>query len=122
MENKHSVLVVDDMTDHLKLIAKIIGGAHKTALAKSGEQALRYLEKNRPDLILLDIQMPVMDGYEVLGRIRGNPETGDIPVLFVSSGMVQEISLKCSELNAQGYIKKPFSAEEVLEKIAQYLK
>lgn len=121
MSERNSVLVVDDMTDHLKLIAKIIGGQYKTALAKSGVQALKYLESNTPDLILLDIQMPEMDGYEVLRRIRNNSATSKIPVLFVSSGMTQEISIKCTELNAQGYIKKPFVTEDVLKKIEQYL-
>lgn len=121
MAERHTILVVDDMIDHLKLISKIIGDRYKAALSKSGEQALKFLEKNHPDLILLDIQMPGIDGYEVLRRIRADERLADIPVLFVSSGMTQEISLKCTELNAQGYIKKPFTSDEVLTKVEQFL-
>ena len=81
-KEKH-ILIVDDNTTNLKGAADVLEGHYRVSMAKSGEQALNFLNRVKPDLILLDIIMPQMDGYETLQRIKDNPETMDIPVVFL---------------------------------------
>ncbi|MDR3264903.1 MAG: response regulator, partial [Synergistaceae bacterium] len=73
MENKRKVLIVDDEITSLRVLQSVLKDIYDTAPARSGEQALNYLQRFTPDIILLDIDMPVMNGYEVLGRLKSEP-------------------------------------------------
>ena len=106
MEQK--VLIVDDDKTSLKLASGILADEYRTAVATGGEKALKYLEKNTPDLILLDINMPDMNGFEVMKRIQENPEYSEIPVIFVAADPSPQTEATCLEMGAVDYVSKPF--------------
>ena len=86
LSGKCTVLVVDDTPDNLSLMSDLLRTDYKVKLAPSGERALQIVAgESKPDLILLDIMMPDMDGYEVLRRLQFNPDTEDIPVIFLTA-------------------------------------
>ena len=110
--NKPRILVVDDVSDNIHVIMSILSDSYTIATVTSGEQALGLAKHySLPDLILLDLQMPVMDGYEVLSRLKIRPETCDIPVIFMiaSSDVVDET--KGLNMGAVEYITKPVNPE-----------
>ena len=86
MENKRIILIVDDDVTSLRLLQAVLKDLYETAPARSGEQALTYLEQHTPDVILLDLDMPVMNGYEVLGRLKSDARWKDIPVISTFPG------------------------------------
>lgn len=124
MENtkqlKH-ILMVDDVTTNLKCAAQVLKEYYKLSMAKSGAQALELLEKVKPNLILLDIKMPDMDGYETLECIRGNPETAMIPVIFLTADSERESEIKGLRMGAMDFIRKPFEPEVMLSRIEKIL-
>ncbi len=116
------VLLVDDNPKNLQILSNFLRDSnYRTAIAKSGESALESISIEQPDLILLDIMMPVMDGFEVCQRLKDNPETRDIPVIFVTA--LTETNNKLRGFHAGGidYITKPFHKEEVLARIENHL-
>jgi putative two-component system response regulator len=117
---KH-ILVIDDMLTNLKIVESFLKPYYKVSLIKSGEQALKFLEKNKPDLILLDIQMPGMDGFETIRKVKEKPENRDIPVLFLTSQEDIDSRMKGFQLGATDFILKPFMPEMVLKVIASRL-
>lgn len=103
------ILLVDDDVMNLKKAQDIlIADKYKVAVAKSGAQALQYLEHNLPDLILLDINMPVMDGFQLMKAIQKVPEYVDIPIIFLTADTDSATETKCLELGAYDFISKPF--------------
>lgn len=107
---KPSVLVVDDTPDNLALMSELLRDSCKVRIANSGERALKLLSSGAlPDLILLDIMMPGMDGYEVLKRLKANPETRHIPVIFLTAKNASEDERIGLELGAVDYLTKPVS-------------
>ena len=116
------VLVVDDTVANLKLLADILGRAgHRVRLAGDGELALRSVQAKRPDLVLLDIRMPGMDGFEVCRRLKADAATRDIPVMFLSSLTETTEKTKAFALGAVDYLPKPVAAEEVLARVGNHL-
>jgi signal transduction histidine kinase len=116
------ILLVDDNPKNLQILNNFLRDSnYRTAIAKSGEAALESISMERPDLILLDIMMPVMDGFEVCHRLKDNPYTRDIPVIFVTA--LTETNNKLRGFHAGGidYITKPFHKEEVLARIENHL-
>lgn len=111
------ILVVDDMPTNLKYAMELLSEKYKVAPAKSGEIALKFLENNTPSLILLDIKMPEMDGYETIRRIKANKKTADIPVIFLTSDDDPESEVKGFKLGAVDFIRKPFVYEIMLSRI-----
>src|SRR5206468_7481045 len=89
--------------------------------ATNGEEGVRMAETNRPDLILMDIQMPVLDGYSATRRIKASVELRDIPIVVVTSYALSGDDAKAREAGADGYVAKPFSPRELLAKIRQFL-
>src|SRR5437016_1253008 len=79
------ILIVDDVKANIDVLVQALRGDYKLSVALNGESALRSAEKNPPDLVLLDIMMPGMDGYEVCRRLRANPATLEVPVMFLSA-------------------------------------
>ncbi|MCM1328235.1 MAG: response regulator [Ruminococcus sp.] len=115
-ENKH-ILVVDDVPANLKYAQQLLSGRYKLTLASSGAQALKFLKKNVPDLILLDINMPEMDGCAVIAELKKEPSTAMIPIIILTSEVDTAMELKCLELGAVDFIRKPFITEIMLSRI-----
>ncbi len=114
---KKHILVVDDVPANLKYAEQLLGEQYRLTLAVSGAQALKFLTKAEPDLILLDINMPEMDGCTVLTRLKGNPATEKIPVIILTSDADSAMEVKCLALGAVDFIRKPFVTEIMLSRI-----
>lgn len=102
------VLIVDDDLTSLKRASSIIEKDYRVASAISGAMAFKYLEKNTPNLILLDLNMPDMDGFEVMKRISADPEYSKIPVIFLSAAQTPQEEAECLEAGAIDFVGKPF--------------
>ena len=103
------ILIVDDEPANLKVMREVLGEQYRMSFAKSGAAALALLEKDLPHLILLDIMMPDMNGFEVCQRIKTNPKTSHIPIIFVTALGDESDEFKGFELGAVDYITKPIS-------------
>ncbi len=117
---KH-ILIVDDNKTNLIAAKNALTDDYKVTAVTSGEQALKFLDKNIPDLILLDINMPEMDGFEVLKRIKDIPECNHLPVIFLTADTDSATETKCLELGAQDFIAKPFVPAVMRSRIARIL-
>jgi len=116
------LLLVDDAKPNLDILVEGLKGDHKLSLALNGETALQIAARTPPDLVLLDIMMPGMDGYEVCRRLRQMPETAEVPIIFLSSlEDVQNKSLGF-EAGANDYVTKPFNLLEVKARVRALLK
>jgi putative two-component system response regulator len=113
------ILAVDDVPENLGLLGDLLQGAgYRVKAASSGHAALRYaVRKPRPDLILLDVMMPEMDGYQVMERLRTEPMTRDIPVIFLTALSETEEEERGFELGAADYITKPIRPSVVLARV-----
>jgi diguanylate cyclase (GGDEF)-like protein len=121
-DSPSSVLIVDDNAKNLQVLAEILGNEHyKVALAKDGGKALNFVRKRCPDLILLDIMMPQLDGFEVCKLLKADRETRDIPVIFISALTETEDKLKGFRAGGVDYVTKPFQKEEVLARVKTHL-
>jgi putative two-component system response regulator len=119
---RSTILVVDDTPDNLALMMDLLKDTYKVRLANSGERALKMLVGSPPpDLILLDIMMPGMDGYEVCQRLKSNPVTRDIPVVFLTAKTEVEDEKRGLEIGAVDYLTKPVSPPIVLARIKIHL-
>ncbi|MBF0186924.1 MAG: two-component system response regulator [Magnetococcales bacterium] len=117
-----TVLIVDDERLNINLLVDLLGESTTTLVAKSGAQALkRAMGEPIPDLILLDIMMPEMDGYEVLRRLKAEPRTREIPVIFVTAMGEVDDETKGFELGVVDYITKPFSPPVVQARVRTHL-
>ncbi len=122
MSDKPTVLIVDDNLNNLSLLYDYLKNIHiKVFIAENGESALKRLEYIKPDLILLDILMPGIDGFETCRQLKQNPETKDIPVLFITALTETVNKVNGFKLGAVDYITKPFQQEEVLARIQTHL-
>lgn len=122
LASQPDILLVDDTRENLRLLSTMLSDAgYKVRKAINGTLALRAIEVAKPDLILLDIRMPEMDGYEVCKRLKRNPNTADIPVIFLSA--LDEVSdkVKAFEVGGVDYITKPFDLQEVLVRVENQL-
>jgi class 3 adenylate cyclase/CheY-like chemotaxis protein len=116
------ILVVDDMSFNLKILTTVLdNGNFKTLVAKNGESALEIIKLTPPHLILLDIMMPGINGYEVCERLKANPKTEDIPIIFITALSKVADKVKGFKLGAVDYITKPFQREEVLARVKTHL-
>lgn len=114
----HNILVVDDDRLNLLIAKKFLEKKYNVEILDSGEAALDYLGENTPDLILLDIQMPSMDGFEVIKRIHAR---SSIPVIFLTADRTEETEEQCFEMGAIDYICKPFVPSIMLKRIKRSL-
>jgi len=123
MDQSPHIMAVDDMPYNLEVLELSLADMDANLdLVDSGAAALEMLEKRIPDLILLDIMMPEMDGYELFRRLKEKPETRDIPVIFLSALDDVENKVKALELGAVDFITKPFSPIEVAARVKTHLK
>src|SRR6188768_2822606 len=116
------VLLVDDAKANLDILVEGLKSDHKLSVALNGEMALQLAERTPPDLVLLDIVMPGLDGYEVCRRFRKMPAMADVPVIFLSS--LDEVQNKAQgfEAGANDYVTKPFEMLEVQARVRSLLK
>jgi len=120
-EDNRCVLVVDDEPNNLQLMRQILGDRYRLAFAPSGPAALGIVPKVRPDLILLDIMMPEMDGYEVCRRLKADPGTRDIPVIFVTAKSEESDETTGFAIGAVDYITKPVRPLIVQARVRNHL-
>ena len=112
--NQPVILVVDDIATNIALVKAMLRNKNYEVIsAQSGAQALKIASEKRPDIIILDIMMPGMDGYEVLARLRSNVETKDIKVVMLSAISKEEDIQKAMELGADDYITKPIVVKKL---------
>lgn len=112
------ILVIDDDTSNLKMASRILSREKmRVSCLKSGEDAIKFLQENRPDLILLDIHMPGMDGFETIAAIRQNKMTADIPVIFLTADDDSNTETRGLEAGAMDFLKKPFVPEVLLLRV-----
>jgi len=123
MKNKPIVLIVDDVATNRQYLAMILGEQEKyeIRLASNGIDALEHIEMEIPDLILLDIMMPEMDGYEVAKRLKKNKVTSEIPILFITAVTGTENIVKAFEIGGVDYINKPFNKQELLSRVSVHI-
>ena len=117
---KH-ILIVDDVTTNLKCVGEILRNDYALSMAKSGEQALQMIGKVKPDLVLLDVKMPGMDGYETFKAMKENPDTADVPVIFLTADTENGSEVKGLKLGASDFIRKPYEPEIMLGRIEKAL-
>jgi two-component system cell cycle response regulator DivK len=116
------ILVVEDQEDNRQILRDLLGNAGFDLVeAENGEQALAALAKRRPDLILMDIQLPIMDGYEATRRIRADPELKAIPIIAVTSYALTGDEAKALAAGCNAYVTKPYSPRALLAKVREYL-
>jgi len=116
------ILVVEDHADNRQIIRDMLAPTdYEITEAETGEEALAAMAKQRPDLILMDIQLPIMDGYTVVRRIKADPGLRSIPIIAVTSYALNGEERKARAAGCDDYVPKPFSPRQLLAKIRQYL-
>lgn len=119
----YTVLAVDDIPLNLLLISKMLSKFNfKIVTAANGEQALKAVEEHKPELILLDLMMPVMDGFEVIKRLRANPETAEVKIVILSALNSNDDIVKGFQLGANEFITKPIIMEKLLNTVVTQFK
>ena len=116
------VLIVEDNEDNRRIMRDLLSAnGYQSIEAVDGEQGVAAAQREQPDLILMDIQLPGIDGYEVTRRIRADPATQHIPIIGVSSYALSGDDQKAFAAGCNGYVTKPFSPRVLLAKIREYL-
>jgi len=118
---KKVIMIVDDEKQIVDLIKLSLGEDYEFMESASGEEALAKISQNKPDLVLLDIMMPGMDGYEVAKRLKNNPETKDIVVAMISAKKEDHDILTGIDVGAIAFVTKPFNPVELQEKVDELL-
>jgi len=120
-EKKKSILIIDDHPNNLKLISTLLDGKYNVIIANSGLKGLKTIEKKVPDLILLDINMPEMNGFQVCDILKKDANTKNIPIIFLTANTDFESIAKGFDVGAIDYITKPFNSKEVLVRINTHI-
>jgi two-component system, cell cycle response regulator DivK len=116
------ILVVEDQADNLQILRDLLASAGYDMIeAGDGEQGVRAAKTHRPDLILMDIQLPVLDGYEATRQIKADPALHAIPIIVVTSYALGGDEDKARAAGCDGYVPKPYSPRQLLAKIREYL-
>jgi CheY-like chemotaxis protein len=122
MTSARLVLVADDEEDILTLVSMIVERAgHEVVSVRDGAQALAAIRERRPDLVVLDISMPEVDGLEVLRRVRADGETRELPVLLLSARAQEADVRRGFDTGASAYVKKPFSPSDLARRVDELL-
>ncbi len=116
------ILVVEDQEDNRQIIRDMLSTSdYQITEAENGEEALAAVTKQRPDLILIDIQMPILDGYEATRRIKADPALRSIPIIAITSYALSGDEQKARAAGCDDYVPKPYSPRQLLAKIRQHL-
>lgn len=117
-----TILFVEDQEDNRRIMRDLLKSAgYETIEAVTGLEGVTAAERERPDLILMDIQLPGIDGHEATRRIKANPELSDIPIIAVTSYALDGDDAKAFEAGCDGYVTKPFSPRELLAKVREFI-
>lgn len=122
MSDKMKILAVDDNCISLSVIEQELKDDYEVIPINSGMRALQYLSRERPDLILLDIQMELVDGIETLKEIREREECKDIPVIMLTSMKDKQMVVESAKLGVEGYVIKPFNKQDLHDRVDRVLK
>ncbi|RYY91118.1 MAG: hybrid sensor histidine kinase/response regulator, partial [Chitinophagaceae bacterium] len=117
-----TVLLADDNTDMRDYVRRLLSGSFRVLTARDGEEAVRLLETERPDLLLSDVMMPRLDGFGLLQHVRAHPELKHTPVIFLSARAGDEAKVEGLDAGADDYLVKPFSARELLARVEGNIK
>lgn len=121
-KSRYTILIVDDIHINIKILTYLLRDeGYGTISAKSGEEALTILENKKVDLIILDVMMPSMDGFEVCRQLKIQPETAPIPIIFVTAKNQTEHIIKGLKAGAQDYVTKPFNNAELLARVNTHI-
>ena len=116
------ILFVEDQEDNRKILRDLLGSTgYELVEAEDGVQAVEAVAKQRPDLILMDIHLPNMDGYEATRHIRSNPDNKGIPIIAVTSYALTGDDVKAIAAGCDAYVAKPYSPRQLMAKIKEYL-
>lgn len=116
------ILVVEDQPDNRQILRDLFESTgYEIVEAEDGQAGVAAAKAQRPDLILMDIQLPVMDGYEATRRIKADPDLKAIPIIVVTSYALSGDDVKARAAGCDGYVTKPFSPRELLAKVKEYL-
>jgi putative two-component system response regulator len=119
---RKQILVVDDNISNLKYISAQLSDEYRVVMAKSGEQAMRIAAKQPPDIVLMDIEMPGMDGFETLARMRADPGIPKLPVIFLSANNDPQTEIRALSVGAMDFIAKPFEKSILTHRLELHLK
>lgn len=120
--NESLILIVDDNMENLKVLGGLLNDeGYLIAVSTNGKDALDFTEKNKPDLILLDIMMPGMNGYETCEKLKENAGTKDIPVIFLSALGETDDIVKGFEAGGVDYVMKPYNSRELLARVKTHI-
>ena len=116
------ILIVEDQEDNRMIMRDVLSSAgYELIEAVNGEDGVKLAHSERPDLILMDIQLPIIDGYEATRRIKGSAELKSIPIIAVTSYALSGDQTKARAAGCDGYVSKPFSPRELLARVREYL-
>jgi two-component system, cell cycle response regulator DivK len=119
---KKTILVIEDNEDNRRIMRDLLkSGGYEVIEAVTGEEGVTAAETYRPDLILMDVQLPGIDGYEATGRIKAKHSLQKIPIIIVTSYALSGDDVKAFEAGCDDYVSKPFSPRKLLAKIREYL-
>lgn len=123
MSRRFKILIVDDAPKNIQVVANLLGEEeHEISYATNGKQALAHMEETEFDLVLLDVMMPGMDGYEVCREIKKNKNRNDLPVIFITARTDEESIVEGFEAGGQDYVTKPFNSAELKARVRTHLK
>ncbi|MBD2180932.1 response regulator [Planktothrix sp. FACHB-1355] len=116
------ILVVDDISQNLQVIGEMLEDlGYETTFATSGKQALERVQTAQPDLILLDLMMPGMNGLEVCSKLKANPALAELPIVFLTASNEEDHLLQAFDMGAVDYVTKPFKKPELLARVRTHL-
>src|SRR5262245_16200067 len=116
------ILVVEDQEDNMQILRDLLSSVgYELIEARDGQEGVRMAKAERPDLILMDIQLPILDGYEATRQIKAEPSLKTVPVIVVTSYALSGDEAKAREAGCDSYVPKPYSPRQLLAKIREYL-
>ncbi len=118
---KKKILVVDDAEFNRDLLIQLLSDEYEVLVAVDGKEGVKKAEKERPDLILMDLGMPVMDGWEATRKIKANAELKHIPIIAVTSHAMVGDEIQAREAGCDDYVPKPIDEDELMKKIKKFL-
>lgn len=121
-ENRKKIIIIDDQPENIDTIVAALDNLYETIITTNSKMAINLIYKHLPALILLDIKMPDIDGYEICTRLKGDNKTKDIPIIFLTAKDDSESIVKGFDLGAVDYITKPFNPQEVKARINTHVK
>ncbi|MBN2167814.1 MAG: response regulator [Actinobacteria bacterium] len=122
MEDNNSIVIAEDQSDIAHLVDyRLTKLGYEVTWGKNGREALDFIRQQHPALVILDVMMPIMDGFEVLRELKSDPETENIPVIMLTAKSMEEDILKGFDSGAVDYIVKPFSVSELAARVKAVL-